>query len=173
MFPVSFNNESILFSRIGYFSGKKNGIEIKVKDRKIIVEMFRMFKDRNGIRYDVKLMKSGEVELDRWYHFILSFDRISGKLAKYLNGSEEEAVYVSETDRPYEDVYEPSFESLDLPSAFIGKNFFGNIDEFRIAYRQIEDLKKETEVAYKNYKKARRRRKNAGKSERSTYQSCL
>ncbi len=153
IFPVSFNNESVLFSRVGYFSGKKNGIEIKIKDREIIVELFRIFKDAKGIRYDVKLLKSRELEPKKWHHLMLSFDRISGKLAKYINGTEEEAVYVTETDKPFEDVYEPSFESVDMPAAVIGKKYYGYIDEFRIMYQHIEDLKKETDIAYKNYKK--------------------
>jgi hypothetical protein len=153
LFPVTFNNESVLFSRVGYFSGKKNGIEVKIKNRKIVVNLYRIFKDAKGIRYDVSLVKGKELDLKKWHHFIFSFDRISGKLAKYLNGAEEEAIFVTETDRPFEDVYEPSFESVDLPAAVIGKKYYGYIDEFRITYQHIEDLKKETDIAYKNYKK--------------------
>jgi hypothetical protein len=153
LFPVSFTNESVLFSRVGYFSGKKNGIEVKIKNRKIVVNLYRIFKDGKGIRYDVNLIKGKDLELKKWHHFIFSFDRISGKLAKYLNGAEEEAIFVTETDRPFEDVYEPSFESEDLPAAIIGKKYYGYIDEFRITYQQIEDLKKETDVAFRNYKK--------------------
>ncbi len=153
LLPVAFNNESVLFSRVGYFSGRKNGIEVKIKDKRIIVNLYRIFKDSRGIRYDVSLIKGRDLELKKWHHFIFSFDRISGKLAKYLNGHEEDAIFVTETDRPFEDVYEPSFESVDMPAAVIGKKYYGYLDEFRITYRHIEDLKKETDIAYKNYKK--------------------
>jgi hypothetical protein len=153
LFPVAFNNESILFSRVGYFSGKKNGIEVIIKNRKIIVNLYRLFRDSRGVRYDVSLIKGKELELKKWHHFILSFDRISGKLAKYLNGTEEEAIFVTESDKPFEDVYEPSFESVDMPAAVIGKKYYGYIDEFRITYQHIEDLKKETDIAFLNYKK--------------------
>ncbi|MFH0974887.1 MAG: LamG-like jellyroll fold domain-containing protein [Spirochaetota bacterium] len=153
VYPVSFINEGVLFTRVGYFSGKKNGIEIKIKDRRIVVEFFRLFKDSNNVRHDVKLLKGKELELNKWHHFILSFDRISGKLAKFLNGFEEDIVYVTENYRPYEDVFEPSFECTDMPAAVIGKNFYGCMDEFRLSYRHIDDLKKENDLADINYKK--------------------
>ncbi|MBN2403819.1 MAG: hypothetical protein JXN64_15700 [Spirochaetes bacterium] len=153
VYPSNFNNEGILFSRVGYFSGKKNGIEIKIKDRKVIVQLFRLFKDAKGIRYDAKLIRGRELDNKKWHHFMLSFDRVSGKVAKYINGMEEDVIYATATDKPFEDVYEPSFESVDMPAAFIGKNFYGYIDEFRIMYRHIDDLKKETDIAYNNYKK--------------------
>jgi hypothetical protein len=153
VFPASFINESVLFSRVGYFSGKKNGIEIKIKDRRIMVEVFRLFKDSKNVRYDVKLVKGKELQLNKWHHFVLSFDRISGKLAKYLNGFEEDTVHVTENYSPYEDVFEPSFECVDMPAVVIGKKFYGCIDEFRLSYRHIEDLKKESDIADVNYKK--------------------
>jgi hypothetical protein len=153
LLPVSFNNDSILFSRVGYFSGRKNGIEVKIKDRKMTVELFRLFKDTQGVRYDVKLVKGKVLELGKWHHFILSYDRISGKLTKCMDGAEDDVLYITETDRPFENVYEPSFECIDMPAAVIGKDYFGYIDEFRISYEHIDNLKKENELAYDNYKK--------------------
>ena len=153
IFPVISEKSGVLFSRIGYFSGKKNGIEIKIVNKKVIVELYRIFKDAKGIRYDVRLVKGKELLPNNWYSFVLSFDRVSGKLAKYINGFEEEVVYVTETDRAFEDVYEPSFECIDMPAAVIGKEYYGFIDEFRISYQKIDDLRRDTDVAFQNYKK--------------------
>ncbi len=153
LLPVSFNNDNLLFSRVGYFSGRKNGIEIKIKDRKMAVELYRLFKDAGGMRYDVKLVKGKKLELGKWHHFILSYDRISGKLTKCMDGAEDDVVYVTESDRPFENVYEPSFECIDMPAAVIGKDYFGYLDEFRISYEHIDNLKNESEIAYDNYKR--------------------
>ena len=45
----------------------------------------------------------------KWYHVSLSFDRISGKLTKNVNGEEDEAVYVTESGEAFNGVYSPSF----------------------------------------------------------------
>ncbi len=153
--PVAVNDNSVLFSRIGYFSGKKNGIEIKLAEGRIVVYLYSVFKDGNGIRYDVRLIKGRKPDSGEWHHFILSFDRISGKLAKYLDGFEDEVLYVTETDEPFEGVYEPSFECTDMPEAVIGKSFTGYIDEFRISYVNIDDLKKASGIVNGNYEKLR------------------
>lgn len=150
--PISMKDESILFSRIGYLTGKRVGIEIVFKEGRICVRLHRMFKDSRDKRYDVFLNKGIPLEKKKWYHFSLSFDRISGKLTKHLDGDEDEVVYVTQSGEPYIGVYEPSFACVDLPIAIIGRDYYGYLDEFRISYQHIEDLKRETEIAYGNYK---------------------
>ncbi len=152
LFPISLKDESVLFSRIGYFSGKKNGVEIVINEGIISARLHQVFSDSKFRRYDIFLNKGRALEKRRWYHFALSFDRISGKLAKYLNGMEDEVVYVTESGEPFVNVSEPSFTCVDLPLVLLGKNYYGYLDEFRISYRDIEDLKRETGIAYRNYK---------------------
>ncbi|MBN2038615.1 MAG: hypothetical protein JW864_01140 [Spirochaetes bacterium] len=151
--PIALNDNSTLFSRVGYLSGRKNGIEISLWNGRIIASLYRMFKSSSGMRYDIQLLKGRALKPDNWYHFVLSFDRVSGKLAKYLNGYEEEVIYATETDSPYEGVYEPCFECIDMPAAVIGENFNGYIDEFRISCREIDNLATEQASAFENYKK--------------------
>lgn len=152
-FPVALDDNAVLFSRIGYISGKKNGIEIRFRDGRLVVNLYRVFKDSNNLRYDVRLIKGRRPESGEWHHFILSFDRISGKLAKYLDGFEDEVIYVTETDEPFEGVIEPSFECTDMPAAVIGRGYTGYIDEFRISYAHVDALKKEYGIVDGNYKK--------------------
>ena len=152
-YPVNLKDESVLFSRVGYFSGQKNGIEIAIKEERIVLRLYKLFKDASGRRFDIMLNRGRSLQEKNWYHFSLSFDSISGKLAKFLNGLEDEVVYVSETGEPFINVNIPSFTCVDLPLACIGKNFCGYIDEFRISYRSIEQMKSSTNVAFDGYKK--------------------
>ncbi|HPB82146.1 MAG TPA: hypothetical protein PK200_08935, partial [Spirochaetota bacterium] len=152
MKPAAMANGTVLFSRVGFLSGRRNGIEIVLKDRRISVRFYGIFKNQDGRRIDVFLNRGNQLHENRWYHFSLSYDRISGRLAKYLNGEEQEVLYASETEEPFINTYEPAFECQDKPLSIIGKDFYGMIDEFRITHRHIEDLKKETEIAYNRYK---------------------
>lgn len=151
-FPGSLKDGSVLFSRVGYASGKKNGIEIVIKKYRVSARFFGVFRDTSGRRYDVFLNRGRVLREKEWAHFSLSFDRISGKLAKLLDGEEEEVVYASGRNEPFINVSEPSFAGEDLPIAVVGKDFPGYLDEFRISYRHIEDLKRETDIAFRRYR---------------------
>ena len=151
-FPLSLRDGSVLFSRIGYLSGGKNGIEFVINDGRVSARLYGIFRDATGRRLDVFLNRGKPLRLKRWYHFMLSFDRISGKLAKYINGVEEEVVYATESEEPFNGVLVPSYSCEDIPIALIGKDYFGYLDEFRITHRHFEELEKETEVAYRNYR---------------------
>jgi len=151
-YPFSIRDGSVLFSRVGYFSGKKNGIEIVLQGDRISVRCYGIFTDSAGRRFDIFLNRGKALEARKWYHCLLSFDRISGKFAKYLNGVEEEVVYVTESDEPFNGVFVPSYVCDDLPVAVVGNGFFGYLDELRITHRHFDDLEKESEIAYRNYK---------------------
>ncbi|MDY6932702.1 MAG: LamG-like jellyroll fold domain-containing protein [Spirochaetota bacterium] len=152
LFPLSLADGAMLFSRVGYLSSEKNGIEIVLRGGRILVRMLKMFRDSSGRRYSVILNRGKELEKGEWHHFYISFDRISGKLVKCLNGVEEEVQYITKSGDPFIQVFEPSFACEDLPLAIIGENYTGYLDEFRISYRNIIDLEKETAIAYRNYK---------------------
>ncbi|MCP4138606.1 MAG: LamG domain-containing protein [bacterium] len=171
---LSTKDGSILFSRVGYLSGAKSGIEISLKKGRIISRLYNIFEKENGRTYDIAMNKGRIIRKKRWYHFSLSFDRLSGKLCKYINGKEEEVIFVSRFREPYISVHAPSFGyrnkkgdiiCLDSPIVNIGKNYSGDIDEFRITYLDFVNLEKETEIAYKNYRDLKMDGRNPGNTE--------
>ncbi len=158
--PYEVRDGSVLFSRVGYFSGTRRGIEVFIENGTVVAGLYGIFDKPTSDRYDVVLRRGRRVAKMKWTHFSLSFDRLSGKLTKLVDGQEEEVRYVTESGEPFNGVYAPSFgyrgadgrlRCLDSPPATIGANFSGCIDEFRISYRHYEDLEKTTELAYRNY----------------------
>ncbi len=159
---AEFKNGSILFSRIGYFSGVKKGIEITLKDRRISAQLFNMFRTPDGSLKSVSLVKCETLNRGEWFHYSLSFDRQSGKLHTMLNDREQDVRYMTATGGAFSDVYAPMFGYIDnedgssrgsdLPLAVIGKNYNGLIDEFRISYKHYDDLKNSTDIAVTKYK---------------------
>ena len=159
---AEFKNGSILFSRVGYFSGVKKGIEIKLKDRGISAHLYSMFRTPDGALKSVSLVRGGRLNKGQWYHFSLSFDRGSGKLTKLLNDDEEDVRYMTASGGAFSDVYTPLFgyidsedgsnRGTDLPLAVIGKNYNGLIDEFRISYKHYTELKESTDIALTKHK---------------------
>jgi hypothetical protein len=158
--PYELRDGSMLFSRIGYFSGSKRGIEVSIVNGTIVAGLYGIFDKPLRQKFDVVLQRGTKLSKMKWYHFSLSFDRLSGKLAKYIDGEEVDVLYVTESGEAFNGVYAPSFgyrnaegklECLDAPPAYLGKDYSGLLDEFRISYRHFEDLEKSTELAYRNY----------------------
>ncbi len=150
--PSSLTGNQTLMKRIGYLSGIKNGFEIALINGRIHARFYGVFRNTEGHPVDVYLDRGKSLKTNRWYHFMLSYDRLSGKIGRYLNGNEEETAYITRTREPFIDTYTPLFRCEDMPLLVIGKDFYGIIDEIRIAHREYTDLKKETAFAYHRYK---------------------
>lgn len=160
------NPDGVVFSRIGHFSGKETGIEIRLRDYSIVTSLRGMFERPDGLRKDVTLGGEHRIPSEKWTHFALSYDRISGKLSHVVNGEEVHSRYITATGSPFEDVYPPYFagrdkdgnlKCFDAPYAIIGGDrFWGMLDEFRISYKQFDDLEKRTAIAYRDYLKVQK-----------------
>ncbi|TAL36764.1 MAG: hypothetical protein EPN93_08075 [Spirochaetes bacterium] len=157
IYPVALREDAVLLSRMGQTSGARIGIELVMKNGHIVARLSRLFKEEDGRRTgDFVLNRGRLLEEKRWYHVSLSFDRITGKLALFINGEEDEMVYASERGEPGVKVYKPCFSCEDLPIAIVGKNFYGIIDELRISYRHFDDLKRESDMAIRAHGEAGR-----------------
>ncbi|TFH38771.1 MAG: hypothetical protein E4G96_09995, partial [Chrysiogenales bacterium] len=161
--PYEMRDGSRIFSRVGHFSGVRRGIEIFFTGGRIAAGLYGIFDIPNVKKHDVVMTGGRALSRMKWHHFSLSFDRISGKLVKSIDGMEDEVAYVTESGEAYNGVYAPSFgyrgpdgklRCLDSPPAVIGTGYSGLIDEFRISYRQIDALEKSTELAYRNFHSA-------------------
>ena len=159
---------SVLFSRVGYISGAKKGIEITLNRGRVTAAFYGIFERPDGKRHDVFLNRGKTIVKDKWHHFSLSFDRMSGRLAKFIDGEEDESIYVTDSGSPDNGIFIPYFgqpsgdetiSCTDLPPVYIAKNFSGFIDELRISYLSFEELKKRTAIANKKYRPV----DNAGK----------
>jgi hypothetical protein len=159
--PDMVSDGSVLFSRLGYISGSKKGIEITINRGRITAAFYGIFERPDGKKHDIFLNRGKQIYKDKWYHFSVSFDRMSGRLAKFIDGEEDESIYVTDTGSPDNGIFTPYFGytsddknivCTDLPPVYIGKKFSGFIDEFRISYLSFEELKKRTAIANKKYR---------------------
>lgn len=157
-------HRGILFSRVGYFSGQKKGIEILLRKNRLVVQLHNMFQKSDGSWENLTMAGRSSLAADKWYHFSLSYDRISGKLSRLIDGVEDESVYMTDGGMPFESVYAPSFghrkgvydnyECRDLPLVLMGVDYNGLLDEFRISYTDYENLEASKDIAVTRYKGA-------------------
>lgn len=157
----SLRDGGVLFSRVGYFSGSKRGIELVLERGRVVARLYRVFKSPEGRSTDVFLNRGSALVTGRWYHYSLSFDRMTGRLSSHLDGREEETFYITADGQPGNGVLTPTFtpgldpaktECLDMPAVVLGKNFVGCLDEVRISYEPFHALEERTPVAYRRHK---------------------
>lgn len=152
----------VLFARTGYLSGMKKGIEITLRNGRVIASLHNMFRMPDGKLRSAVLGGGDSVTANKWHHFSLSFDRSSGRLAKFMDGDEDGVTYMTDTGTPEGHVFVPMFghidetddsvKGTDLPLAVIGKNYNGLMDEFRISYSDFDSLKNSKDVVMSRHK---------------------
>jgi hypothetical protein len=153
--PLSLKDGSVLFSRVGYSSGAKNGIEITINHGKINAHLYGMFSDESGILHDSVLERGPRLKEERWYHYALSFERKSGKLCQFIDGIEADARFMTATGGAKEGVFVPIFSGGDAPRILVGSSFRGYLDECRITYRSYENLRQMDDTAERRYRDLR------------------
>ena len=145
----SYKNETVLFSQNGYLSGERRGLEIKLHGKKVKTSFNNWFLDSNGARHNVTIETERPAETGRWYHYMVSYHRMSGRLTASINGEDDATQYITETGRPWEGILVPvtgnprpdgTYHSTDAPPSFIGKNFCGYLDEFRISIDEKDNI---------------------------------
>jgi hypothetical protein len=146
---------AVLFSRIGYASGVKNGIEIRIEKKRICAYLYGIFPHPDGDRKTYSLTRGMQIKENQWVHYALSFDRLTGKLAQFVDGQEADAIFATESGKPCEGVLAPSFAAGDMPKTFLAKGFHGYLDEVKISYRHYEDLRRVSDSAEKRYRDLR------------------
>ncbi len=93
---------------------------------------------------NVLMDKGSYIKTGEWSYHSISFDASTGKLVKYLNGMEEEVIYVTTTLDKNGGVYVSSLLKTINLSLDLGGGFVGAIDKFNILsdYKRKYDLNK-------------------------------
>ena len=153
--PLVAKEGAVLFSRIGYLSGARNGLEIKIHNGRLTAYFYGVFDDKECLRADKVISARTRIAEKKWQHYLLSYDRVTNKLSQVIDGREESAVFMTETGQPYEGALTPSFSGSDMPKTVLAKDYSGYLDEFRISYRSYDDLKQSGDLASKRYRELR------------------
>lgn len=126
---------STVMARMGVHSenGEKklSGIKAFILNGRLVWEFADFFKYGNTYK-NIVLDRGTFLKAGEWSYHSISYDASTGKLVKYLNGFEEEIVYVTTTGLREGSVYRPYFAANNTSSLLLGRGFVGAIDSFNI-----------------------------------------
>lgn len=143
--PASHFVNAVVFSKYGNYiedgKVKTQGIRASLVEGKMVWE-FKEFFHASGKSIDATLSKGSFIEKGVFHHHSISFDSETGKLVKYLDGVEEEIVFVTEDGTPDSTIYQPYFSKENRVSPRLGGGFVGFMDEvvIRGEYKDSFDL---------------------------------
>ncbi len=143
--PSTIRDGAVIFSRLGSLNGSIQGIEIKLHRGRVFSGFYGIFEDKSGFKKNVEHHGVTSIHADKWYHYVLSFDRSDGRLSSYLDGKEQETQYLTADGTPDTAPYTPRFGVVsdqavinrDFPPAIIGRGFCGLIDELKISLQPL------------------------------------
>ncbi len=133
--PSRFLIEARVLSKIGPYNvngvNTFGGIAAYIRENRLIWNFNNFFFLDDRPR-DVELSFGTFLKSNEWSHHSITFDATTGKLTKYLNGMEEEFVYMTSTGDEYGSIYYPKFDTKNNNPVIIGNGFLGDIDELSI-----------------------------------------
>lgn len=145
--PYKSEMNAQVFSRMGVYTengtNKFAGIKASIVEGRLVWE-FKDFFKYGDKSLDLVLSQGEYLKIGEWTHHSISFDISTGKLVKYINGFEDEIVYVTTTGNRDGSSYIPYFSPKNANPMYIGGGFVGSIDSFNILldYKRDYDLLK-------------------------------
>lgn len=155
--PARYTIDGDIISKLGpYNDGEINtygGLRAYIRRGQLVWEFSNFFKFEDKTK-SVTLSKGSYLKAGEWQHHSISYNAETGKLVKYMNGLEEEVVYVTSTADIHGIIYYPVFSPNNRNPVYIGYGYTGAIDELAISFEyknkfNIEKYKPSSEVITK------------------------
>ncbi|MEI0489322.1 fibronectin type III domain-containing protein [Brachyspira pulli] len=122
---------------------KYSGIRANIINGRLVWQFNNLF-SYNGKYTNVTLSQGEYLKENEWRHHSISFDASTGKLVKYIDGLEEEVVYLTSTGDKTGSPYIAEFDNIKLDPLYLGQGFIGGMDLFYFTptYKQNFNLYK-------------------------------
>ena len=131
--PYQIRMNSKVLSKISIYnngdSSEYSGIRASIIDGKLIWQFDNLFM-YNG-KYSNIILSAGEpLKPNEWRHHSVSFDAKTGKLVKYIDGLEEEVLYLTSAGEINGSPYMLNINNIIYDPLYLGQGFIGGIDAF-------------------------------------------
>ena len=131
--PYQIRMNSKVYSKISIYNdgtgSKYSGIRANIINGKLVWQFNNIFM-YEGKYYNVNLSKGEYLKENEWRHHSISFDATTGKLVKYIDGLEEEVIYLTSTGDRTGSPYTINFDNITSVPTYLGQGFIGGIDSF-------------------------------------------
>ena len=145
--PYKIRMNSQVLSKMAIYNDngvtKYSGIRANIINGRLVWQFNNLF-TYNGEYTNITLAEGEYLKENEWRHHSVSFDASTGKLVKYIDGLEEEVIYLTSTGDRTGSPYYVDFNHMSLDPLYLGQGFIGGIDSFYFSpnYKQSFNLYK-------------------------------
>ena len=145
--PYKIRMNSQVLSKMAIYNDngvtKYSGIRANIINGRLVWQFNNLF-TYNGEYTNITLSRGEYLKENVWRHHSISFDASTGKLVKYIDGLEEEVVYLTSTGDKTGSPYYVDFSHMALDPLYLGQGFIGGVDSFYFtpSYKQSFNLYK-------------------------------
>ncbi len=108
---------------------KYSGVRANIINGRLVWQFNNLF-SYNGVYTNVILSEGEYLKENEWRHHSVSFDASTGKLVKYIDGLEDQIIYLTSTGDASGSPYIIEFENIKLDPLYLGQGFIGALDAF-------------------------------------------
>lgn len=133
--PYQVRMNSKVLSKIAIYNdedgekSKYSGIRASIIDGKLVWQFNNLFM-YEGKYSNITLSVGETLKPNEWRHHCVSFDSKTGKLVKYIDGLEEEIIYLTSTGDINGSPYAFNINNIIYEPLYLGQGFIGAIDSF-------------------------------------------
>lgn len=124
-------------------TSKYAGIRANIIDGRLVWQFNNLFM-YNGKYTNVTLSEGEYLKENEWRHHSISFDSKTGKLVKYIDGLEDQVIYLTSTGDRMGSPYVLDISNISIAPIYLGQGFIGGMDGFYFSpdYKRDFNLEK-------------------------------
>ena len=126
-----------------YLNPYKIRMNSKIIDGRLVWQFNNLFM-YDGKYTNVTLAEGDYLKENEWRHHSVSFDSKTGKLVKYIDGLEDQVIYLTSTGDRMGSPYVLDISKISVAPIYLGQGFIGGMDRFYFSpdYKRTFNLEK-------------------------------
>jgi len=128
--PYQLRRRMDLFQKLAFFEGIKQGIACFWEGGKLTFEFYSFFWDQQKGAVEYSHVESRDpFQANRFYSVLLQYRQSDGSVTLYIDGVEQQKIYMTSDGTPGGTILIPKFHRWDRSPLVIGRNFLGALDD--------------------------------------------
>jgi len=127
--PYQMKRRMDILQKLGLFEGRKQGLVCGWEGGKLFYEFHNFFWNKDNPLSTLRISTRDPFMANRFYAVMLAYRQNDGSLTLYLDGIEQEKIYLTTDFTAHGGILVPKFHKWDKSPLVVGRNYLGALDD--------------------------------------------